>query len=51
MFETIVVALDERVVVFKLFSGIGNLRRGDIVIFSSQDEPGKDLIKRVVAFV
>tara|TARA_B100000949_G_scaffold230072_1_gene239907 strand:+ start:333 stop:1070 length:738 start_codon:yes stop_codon:yes gene_type:complete len=40
----------QRVVVFKLFSGIGNLRRGDIVIFSSQDEPGKDLIKRVVAF-
>ena len=39
----------QRVVVFKLFSGIGNLRRGDIVIFSSQDEPGKDLIKRVIA--
>ena len=40
----------QRVVVFKLFSGIETLERGDIVIFSSQDEPGKDLIKRVIAF-
>ena len=36
----------QRVVVLKLFSDI---QRGDIVIFSSQDDPGKDLIKRVIA--
>jgi signal peptidase I len=36
----------QRVVVLKLFSEI---ERGDIVIFSSQDDPGKDLIKRVIA--
>ena len=36
----------QRVVVLKLFSEV---QRGDIVIFSTSDEPGKDLIKRVVA--
>ena len=36
----------QRVVVLKLFSDI---QCGDIVIFSSQDDPGKDLIKRVIA--
>ena len=36
----------QRVVVLKLFRDI---QRGDIVIFSSQDDPGKDLIKRVIA--
>lgn len=36
----------QRVVVLKLFSDI---QRGDIVIFASQDDPGKDLIKRVIA--
>ena len=36
----------QRVVVLKLFSDI---QRGDIVIFSSQDDPGKDLIKRLIA--
>ncbi|MCH2581517.1 MAG: signal peptidase I [Planctomycetes bacterium] len=36
----------QRVVVLKMFSDI---QRGDIVIFSSQDDPGKDLIKRVIA--
>ena len=36
----------QRVVVLKLFSEI---ERGDVVIFSSQDDPGKDLIKRVIA--
>ncbi len=36
----------QRVVVLKLFSEV---QRGDIVIFSTRDEPGKDLIKRVVA--
>ncbi len=36
----------QRVVVLKLFSEV---ERGDIVIFSTRDEPEKDLIKRVVA--
>lgn len=36
----------QRVVVLKLFSEI---ERGDIVIFSTEEDPSKDLIKRVVA--
>ena len=36
----------QRVVVLKLFSEV---ERGDIVIFSTREEPEKDLIKRVVA--
>ena len=36
----------QRVVVLKLFSEV---ERGDIVIFSTRDEPEKDLIKRVIA--
>lgn len=36
----------QRVVVLKLFSEI---ERGDIVIFSTKEDPGKDLIKRVIA--
>ena len=36
----------QRVVVLKLFSEV---ERGDIVIFSTREEPEKDLIKRVIA--
>ena len=36
----------QRVVVLKLFSEV---ERGDIVIFSTMEEPEKDLIKRVIA--
>jgi signal peptidase I len=35
----------QRVVVLKAFY---ELRRGDIVVFSSLEDPGKDLIKRIV---
>ncbi len=39
----------ERVVVDKIRPAIGELQRGDLVIFVSPEDPSKNLIKRIIA--
>ncbi|MBN1420151.1 MAG: signal peptidase I [Planctomycetes bacterium] len=39
----------EKVMVHKLSPGIFPIHRGDIIIFASPTDPGRDLIKRVIA--
>ncbi len=39
----------EMVMIHKLSPGLFDIDRGDIVIFNSPTQPGKDLIKRVIA--
>jgi signal peptidase I len=42
--------ISDRVIVNKVAYLFNDIRRGDVIVFHSPTEPGKDLVKRAIAF-
>ncbi len=42
--------ISDRVIVNKIAYNFAEIKRGDVIVFHSSTEPGKDLVKRAIAF-